>query len=121
MPSLSSWYEGRSCLIGDAAHAMSPAAGQGASMAMEDAIVLAQSLRDVPDVTGAFDTFERLRKDRVESVAKDARRNSNRKAPTNAITRKIRDLVLPFFLRMGVESAIETYSHRIDWAETVER
>lgn len=119
MPSLSTWYAGRACLIGDAAHAMSPAAGQGASMAMEDAIVLAKCLRDLSDVEDAFATFERHRKDRVESVAKDAKRNSNRKAPTNAVTRKIRDLVLPFFLRMGVKSARKTYSHRIDWGEPV--
>lgn len=115
MPSLPTWYRGKACLIGDAAHAMSPAAGQGASMAMEDAIVLAKCLRDIPDVEDAFATFEEQRNDRVEKVARDAKRNSNRKAPTNAVTRKIRDLVLPFFLRMGVKSARETYSHQVDW------
>jgi 2-polyprenyl-6-methoxyphenol hydroxylase-like FAD-dependent oxidoreductase len=119
VPTLPTWHEGPVCLIGDAAHAMLPSSGQGASMAMEDAIMLAKCLRDIPDVENAFGTFERLRKDRVEKEAKDARRNSNRKAPSNVITRKIRDLVLPFFLRMGVKSAEQTYSYEVDWGERV--
>lgn len=38
----SPWYLGRTILIGDAAHASSPHVAQGASMAIEDAIVLAE-------------------------------------------------------------------------------
>jgi 2-polyprenyl-6-methoxyphenol hydroxylase-like FAD-dependent oxidoreductase len=33
-------------VIGDAAHAPSPSSGQGASMAIEDAVVLAKALRE---------------------------------------------------------------------------
>ncbi len=121
MPSLSTWHEGPVCLIGDAAHAMLPSAGQGAAMAMEDAIALAKCLRDIQSPEEAFAAFERRRKDRVERIAKNARRNSNRKAPTNAVTRKLRDLVLPFFLKMGVKSAERTYSHTVDWDESMTR
>lgn len=119
MPSLPTWHKGSVCLIGDATHAMLPSAGQGASMAIEDAVVLAKCLRDRENPEEAFTAFEDLRKDRVEEVATNARRNSNRKTPSNVVTRKIRDLVLPFFLRMGVKSAKRTYSYRIDWSETV--
>jgi 2-polyprenyl-6-methoxyphenol hydroxylase-like FAD-dependent oxidoreductase len=42
---LEEWYRGRVVLIGDAAHASSPMMGQGGCMAMEDACVLAASLR----------------------------------------------------------------------------
>jgi 2-polyprenyl-6-methoxyphenol hydroxylase-like FAD-dependent oxidoreductase len=38
------WYRGRVVLIGDAAHATTPHLGQGAGMAIEDAIVLAELL-----------------------------------------------------------------------------
>jgi len=39
------WYEGRVVLIGDAAHSGPPVLAQGAAMAVEDAIVLAEELK----------------------------------------------------------------------------
>ncbi|WP_323375423.1 FAD-dependent oxidoreductase [Streptomyces sp. RB17] len=60
------WHTGRVLLIGDAAHAASPATGQGASMALEDAVVLAKALRDLPDPQTAFAAYERHRRPRVE-------------------------------------------------------
>ena len=44
IPPLPRWHQGRILLIGDAAHAVSPNAGQGASMALEDAMYLAKLL-----------------------------------------------------------------------------
>ena len=44
VPPLPTWHMGRVMLIGDAAHAMSPAGGQGASLALEDAMALGQRL-----------------------------------------------------------------------------
>ncbi|KPA89274.1 FAD-dependent oxidoreductase [Pseudomonas sp. RHF3.3-3] len=38
------WYRGRVLLIGDAAHATTPHLGQGAGMAIEDAVVLAEEI-----------------------------------------------------------------------------
>ena len=40
----SPWYKGRAVLVGDAAHASTPHLGQGASIAIEDVIVLAELL-----------------------------------------------------------------------------
>jgi 2-polyprenyl-6-methoxyphenol hydroxylase-like FAD-dependent oxidoreductase len=50
------WYQGRVVLIGDAAHAATPHLGQGAAMAVEDAVVLAEELgeRDIDDALVAF-------------------------------------------------------------------
>jgi 2-polyprenyl-6-methoxyphenol hydroxylase-like FAD-dependent oxidoreductase len=48
-------------VIGDAAHAPTPASGQGASLSMEDGVMLAQCLRDLPDPERAFARFEALR------------------------------------------------------------
>ena len=62
----SRWRTGRVLLIGDAAHAASPATGQGASMALEDSVVLAKSLRDAPDVDTALSHYETLRRPRTE-------------------------------------------------------
>ncbi|KUN09713.1 monooxygenase [Streptomyces yokosukanensis] len=66
MPLGALWQKGRVLLIGDAAHAASPATGQGASMALEDAVVLAKALRDLPDAPAAFTAYERHRRPRVE-------------------------------------------------------
>ncbi|WP_260148904.1 NAD(P)/FAD-dependent oxidoreductase [Streptomyces sp. PanSC9] len=66
LPLGATWRSGRVLLIGDAAHAASPATGQGASMALEDAVVLAKALRDLPDPLGAFAAYERLRRPRAE-------------------------------------------------------
>lgn len=117
LPSIDRWHKGRVCLIGDAAHASSPHVGQGASLAMEDAVVLAKCLRDISDVPQAFATFEDLRRKRVEKIVKEARRTGNQKAPTNALTRGLRDLVLPFFLKLGVKATEEVYQYRVDWDE----
>jgi 2-polyprenyl-6-methoxyphenol hydroxylase-like FAD-dependent oxidoreductase len=46
------WYRGRVVLIGDAAHAVAPHLAQGAGMAMEDAIVLAEELDLAPSDHG---------------------------------------------------------------------
>ena len=59
------WRDGRVLLVGDAAHAASPATGQGASMAFEDAVFLAKSLRD----HGNLDVYERFRRARTERNA----------------------------------------------------
>ncbi|HET9302649.1 MAG TPA: FAD-dependent monooxygenase, partial [Propionibacteriaceae bacterium] len=42
---LESWHSGRIVLIGDAAHAMAPVWAQGAALAVEDALVLAERSR----------------------------------------------------------------------------
>jgi len=119
LPSLPTWHQGPVCLIGDAAHATSPHVGQGASLAMEDAIVLAKCLRDVKVVPDAFETFEAMRRDRVEDIVEMSRETGNQKAPSNPVTRKIRDLILPFYLKRGVENFERIYSCRVDWNESV--
>lgn len=74
------WRSGRLLLIGDAAHAASPATGQGASMAIEDAVVLAKVLRD----GAGLDSYERLRRPRVERNIVRSAQLSARIAPEHA-------------------------------------
>ncbi|MHC3469323.1 FAD-dependent oxidoreductase [Streptomyces sp. 7R007] len=66
IPTGTPWRSGRVLLLGDAAHAASPATGQGASMALEDAVVLAKSLRDAPDTDTALALYETLRRPRTD-------------------------------------------------------
>ena len=112
------WHKGLVCMVGDAAHATSPSAGQGASMALEDAAVLGKCLRDVPETETAFATFQRLRQARVEGVIRQSRGNGVRSVP-RPVTSWARDLALPLLLKLGTRAASRTYAYEVAWDEQV--
>jgi FAD-dependent urate hydroxylase len=116
LPHLRRWYGGRCVVIGDAAHAPSPSSGQGASLAIEDAVVLARCLRDTDSPRSAFTTFERARRERVERIVKYAERINSNKAP-GPVARAVRDLVLPSILRLAANSKVlrDAFDYRIAW------
>jgi salicylate hydroxylase len=63
------WQNGRdSVLVGDAAHAVTPFAAQGASMAIEDAFVLARCVAATSDLGQALSAYETSRQERVAKV-----------------------------------------------------
>lgn len=115
LPSLRRWRHGSVCLIGDAAHAIGPHVGQGASLALEDACVVAKCLRDERDPEAAFAHYESLRRPRVEPVVRQSRRTANQKVPTGWMGRRIRDAILPTFLRKGAEAAQRLYAFDFRW------
>jgi FAD-dependent urate hydroxylase len=117
--SLRSWHRGAVCLMGDAAHAVGPHVGQGASLALEDAFVLAKCLRDVPESSRAFSIFEHNRRSRVEPILKQSRRTGQQKAPTGWLGRRLRDLILPIFLKSGARAANELYAYTVDWEKRI--
>lgn len=125
MPVVKHWHDGRGrmVLIGDAAHATSPSSGQGAALSLEDAVILAQTLRDCPDAATAFATYESLRRARVEKVVEEGRRGSARKA-AGPIGRVVRDAILPLVFRRaardGGASMMWLQGHHIDFDAVVE-
>jgi 2-polyprenyl-6-methoxyphenol hydroxylase-like FAD-dependent oxidoreductase len=68
------WHKGRVVLIGDAAHASSPHIAQGAAMAIEDAVVLAELLGSDDSVADVLAVFERRRFPRCKFVQDLSRR-----------------------------------------------
>jgi 2-polyprenyl-6-methoxyphenol hydroxylase-like FAD-dependent oxidoreductase len=66
------WSRGRVTLLGDAAHPMTPNMGQGACMAIEDALVLSRCLERYPSVPQALLRYEQARFDRTKMVVQDA-------------------------------------------------
>ena len=116
------WQKGHVVLVGDAIHAVSPGAGQGASLAVEDALVLAKCLRDREDYALAFATYERLRRARVEHMVKYGRSLGQAKIMTNPIQVWFRDLLMPFFLKhFANPAALDwVYSYKVDWDTPVE-
>jgi 2-polyprenyl-6-methoxyphenol hydroxylase-like FAD-dependent oxidoreductase len=120
MPPVPVWHRGRVVLTGDAAHATSPSAGQGASLSIESAVELARCLRDLP-IPQAFAAYEALRRGRVERViAQTARVNSDKAA--GRIARLIRDITFPIAMRTFYnQEKLTGWIHRysIDWAAPV--
>jgi 2-polyprenyl-6-methoxyphenol hydroxylase-like FAD-dependent oxidoreductase len=116
VPSLSMWHRGRVALIGDAAHAVSPNAGQGASLALEDAMYLAKMLRDLSDYGPAFARFERDRKPRAEKVVVEGRRRGRDKAIVGPVLQGFREFMIRIFVRMlGRNRDRWLYEYSIDW------
>jgi FAD-dependent urate hydroxylase len=116
LPSVPTWRKGPMVIIGDAAHAPSPTSGQGASMAAEDAVVLAKCLRDLPDAHQAFAAYERLRRPRVERIVAQGARTGSSKTP-GPVARVARDLLLPVVFKLLVTERSQAWihGHRVDW------
>lgn len=73
LPILDHWDRNHVTLLGDAAHATTPNLAQGSAQAMEDAIVLANSL-DRHDVTRrALTAYEDQRKKRADRILRQSR------------------------------------------------
>jgi 2-polyprenyl-6-methoxyphenol hydroxylase-like FAD-dependent oxidoreductase len=73
------WVHGRVVLVGDAAHAMSPNMAEGAGMALEDALILAETLAG----GRPLEEFEAQRRLRVAFVqAQTHRRDRTRNLPS---------------------------------------
>ncbi|MET8830755.1 NAD(P)/FAD-dependent oxidoreductase [Streptomyces sp. NPDC004610] len=119
LPTVPRWHRDRMVLVGDAAHAVSPTAGQGGSVALEDAVILAKCVRDAPDVDAGLATYEQVRRGRVEGIVAQGKRNvdGNLAGP---VGRMVRD----FFIRRafrGIEvkgpenTPVWMLGHHIDW------
>ena len=77
-PPLAEWLDGRSVLIGDAAHPTLPFLAQGANMALEDALLLARCLTELDDAPAALARFVALRLPRTTRIVQGAADNTHR-------------------------------------------
>ncbi|WP_407651548.1 FAD-dependent monooxygenase [Actinoplanes sandaracinus] len=95
------WSAGRCVLVGDAAHATAPVWAQGAALAVEDGLVLADLL-----ATADWDTvgsgYERLRRERITHV----RSATDRFSRAAALPSWLRHLIMPM---IGPRTYRETY------------
>lgn len=95
------WSSGRVVLIGEAAHAMGPVWAQGAAMALEDALVLADLLAHRTDWSRVGSEFEARRRPRVEHV----RAATDKMSRLAGLPSPIRNLVGPFLGPRGYREA----------------
>jgi 2-polyprenyl-6-methoxyphenol hydroxylase-like FAD-dependent oxidoreductase len=62
------WHKGRVVLLGDAVHSTTPHLGQGAGLAIEDSLVLADELSRASDPQKAFESYRRRRFERCRYI-----------------------------------------------------
>ncbi len=67
---LETWTTSRVAILGDAAHPMTPFLGQGAAMAVEDAVVLARAIALSSDLPQALHGYRTARQERGNNVAR---------------------------------------------------
>jgi 2-polyprenyl-6-methoxyphenol hydroxylase-like FAD-dependent oxidoreductase len=111
LATLPNWSRGRTILIGDAAHATSPHAGQGASIALEDALRLVQSLASEDQIETVFQRFEAERRPRVEKIVALARRNGNSKRELSRTGAWFRDRMIKLTLALNTRSQDWIYGY----------
>jgi 2-polyprenyl-6-methoxyphenol hydroxylase-like FAD-dependent oxidoreductase len=123
LPAVPVWHDQAMVIIGDAAHAVSPASGQGCSLAFEDAATLALCLRDAATVPQALRVYEQRRRDRVEQIVSwgSGMNQTKRQGLTG---RMLRDLVLPIILKKASRPEEMTkmswmFGHHIEWKQPV--
>jgi salicylate hydroxylase len=75
---LRSWVRGRVALLGDAAHTITPFLGQGAAMALEDAVVLGRCFAAESDRDRALQAYQRARIERGNWMLMESRQQADR-------------------------------------------
>ncbi|MEO0342251.1 MAG: FAD-dependent monooxygenase [Pseudomonadota bacterium] len=96
---LRNWQDGQTVLVGDAAHPLVPFFAQGAAMALEDAVVLANCLSRL-DRAAALERFEKLRKPRTTAVTRAAWGNARLFHFKHPLMRFGRVATMPFLSRV---------------------
>jgi FAD-dependent urate hydroxylase len=94
------WGRSRMTLMGDAAHATSPNAGRGVSEALEDAVVVARNLAELPDlddtgrIAAALHAYEERRRKPTTSVIKLSRQIGTLGRWRNPMATKVRSVYI---------------------------
>lgn len=112
------WHQGRVVLVGDACGCPTSLSGQGASMAMGGAYILAQALHETSDYETAFSRYEHQVRPHVEQGQKNARSLSGTFLPSSRIELIMQRLLLKLLMRetftgllrrqFGAESFLQT-------------
>lgn len=97
-PPFRSWGQGRVTLLGDAAHPMTTNLGQGASQALDDAVVLVDCLARLADAPAALRAYEARRSARTAPLVKQSWRIARLGSLRGPFTCAVRDVIFRFAL-----------------------
>ncbi|MBS4189680.1 FAD-dependent monooxygenase [Bacillus sp. FJAT-49705] len=98
-------------LIGDAAHATTPNIGQGASQAIEDAIILSNVLKKYKNIQDAFCEFEKQRIPKTKKIINLSWRIGKAAQLENRLQIRIRNLVIRILPAKIQENQLEAVFH----------
>lgn len=106
---LPSFVAGRVAFLGDAAHAVTPDIGQGACLAIEDAVVLADALSTQDDVDAALRVYDIARRPRTQKLARISGGSARVQQASHPVTAGLRDLTVGLmpkraYLNAGAEA-----------------
>jgi 2-polyprenyl-6-methoxyphenol hydroxylase-like FAD-dependent oxidoreductase len=113
-PPCDTWGDGRVTLLGDAAHAMGTVLGQGGAQALEDAVVLADSLAGSTDIVEGLRRYEQRRIPRARAVSEEVRDVGRFVGLQNPVLCWLRNLALP---RMSPGRSLDRMRRVMTFAE----
>lgn len=93
------WHKGRVALVGDACDCPTLLSGQGASLAMGGAYLLAEALSETSDYQAAFQRYESALKPHVQDQQKNGRSLARTFAPGSTLGIIMQQMVLKVFIR----------------------
>ncbi|MGF1429959.1 FAD-dependent monooxygenase [Kitasatospora sp. LaBMicrA B282] len=108
---LPAYHRGRTALLGDAAHAMTPFQGQGACQAIEDAVVLAHHATDRFDLPA----YSAARLPRTTWVAARSRRVARLVALHTPLAVAARDTLLTLAGSLPARTLVRAAAPMLDW------
>lgn len=88
------WGRKRVTLLGDAAHPMTPDLSQGAAQALEDAVVLAASLRGAADPVTGLRAYEAARRKRTAQIVRRSYQAGRLAQAGSGFGARLRDLFI---------------------------
>ncbi|MGV9557562.1 FAD-dependent monooxygenase [Streptomyces sp. NPDC003522] len=88
------FHAGRTALLGDAAHAMTPNLGQGGCQAVEDAVVAAHLLASGDDVPAALAAYTKARRRRTTRIGRRSRRVGELARISHPLAASVRNLAV---------------------------
>lgn len=112
---LPAFHRGRTVLVGDSAHAMTPSLGQGGNQAIEDAIVLAHHAAPDADLGTALAAYSADRLPRTGAIVRKAARVARLMCLTSAASVAVRDTLRSAVSRLGPALVLRTFDGIADW------
>ena len=107
------WSKQNITLLGDAAHPTLPTLGQGACMALEDALAVTKCLLECPSPATAFQNYESQRFSRTKSIVKQSLRSGRMGQLSHPITVKLRETLMKL-MKPAIKNSFETlHAYRV--------